>query len=243
MAQLAVADISRTLIAALEYDSRVNLRHNRIRVAVQREWVRLEGTVDSIIAKKVAVTTAQHVAGAMPVVDCLRVAVTEPQEDGALRVKVSHALSEEPAFMEYGIRTRHNGSFTRLREIRDAMEGNLDVTAQEGVVTLEGRVGSLSHRRLAEVLVWWTPGCQDVDNRLHVTPPEQENEGELVDAVRIVLEKDPLVHASQLHVSAKGNTVTLEGYVASREEQRLAVLDTWYIPGVRDVDDRIEARV
>lgn len=28
-------------------------------------------------------------------------------------------------------------------------------------MTLEGRVVSLSHKRLAGVLAWWVPGCRD----------------------------------------------------------------------------------
>jgi len=31
--------------------------------------------------------------------------------------------------------------------------------------------------------------------------------------------------------------------VASKEEKKLAVLDAWYVPGVRDVVDRIESRI
>ena len=118
--------------------------------------------------------------------------------------------------------------------------GDIVIQIRDATVTLEGRVGSLTHRRLAEVLAWWSAGCEDVDNRLRVVPPEQENDGELSDAVRIVIEKDPLVQAGQLAVSVRGKIVTLSGYAASKEEQRLAVLDTWYVPGVRDVIDRIQ---
>ena len=118
----------------------------------------------------------------------------------------------------------------------------IDIEVVEGVVTLSGRVGSLTHRRLAEVLAWWTAGCELVENRLRVVPPEQENDGELTDAVRIVLEKDPLVQSSQISIDVQHGEVTLKGYVASEEERRLAVLDAWYVPGVREVVDRIQAR-
>ncbi len=242
MTQHPPSEISTRLVAALEREPRVNLHRNPIRVTVEEGLIRLEGTVESIIVKKVAAALAQHTAGKLPVLDRLRVAVTEPMEDGALLVKVIHELLEEPAFTEYGIRAKKNGAFDALRDKGNAARGNVDISVGAGIVTLEGMVGSLTHRRLAEVLVWWTAGCEDVENRLRVTPPEQENEGELIDAVRIVLEKDPLVHADQLHIGARRHTVTLQGYVGSNEERRLAVLDAWYVPGVRDVADRIVTR-
>lgn len=236
------ASLSKRLIAALEQEPRVNLHHNPIRVCVEGDMLRLEGTVESIIVKKCAAAIAQSLAGTLPVVDHLRVAVTETMEDGALLDKVIHELLDEPAFIEYNVRAKKNGTFRTLRDKGETPPGNLDIEVRDGIVTLAGLAGSLTHRRLAEVLVWWTAGCKDVDNRLRVTPPEQEHEGELIDAVRIVLEKDPLVHAGQLHIEARRNTVTLQGYVASDEEKRLAILDTWYIPGVRDVADRIVTR-
>lgn len=235
-------DISKRLIAALEKEPRVNLHRNPIRIHAEQDMVRLQGTVESIIVKKLTAAVAQSLAGALPVLDQLRVAVTEPMEDGALLDKVIHELLDEPAFMEYTVRVRKNGAFEAFRDKREAAQGNIDIAVRDRIVVFEGLVGSLTHRRLAEVLVWWTAGCEDVDNRLRVTPPEQEHEGELIDAVRIVLEKDPLVHADQLQVDARRHTVTLQGYVASNEEKRLALLDTWYVPGVRDVTDRIVAR-
>ena len=90
--------------------------------------------------------------------------------------------------------------------------------------------------------MWWTAGCELVENRLEVVPPEEDNDGELTDAVRMVLEKDPLVHAAQLSIMSRAGTVTLNGMVASDEEKRLAVLDAYYVEGVHAVEDNIETR-
>ena len=65
---------------------------------------------------------------------------------------------------------------------------------------------------------------------------------ELIDALRIVLEKDPLVHADQLALHAQDGRVTIEGFLASDEERQLALLDAWYVPGVHEVIDRIQTR-
>jgi hypothetical protein len=37
--------------------------------------------------------------------------------------------------------------------------GVVEVTVEDGVVTLTGQVISLSHRRLASVTAWWVGGC------------------------------------------------------------------------------------
>jgi osmotically-inducible protein OsmY len=90
--------------------------------------------------------------------------------------------------------------------------------------------------------MWWLDGCEYVDNQLQIAPPEEDADNEITDAVRIVLEKDPLVHAGQLLVGTAGGVVVLNGSLASKEEKQLAIMDAWYVPGVADVVDRIEAR-
>ena len=58
----------------------------------------------------------------------------------------------------------------------------------------------------------------------------------------MVLEKDPMVHATQLCVGTAAAVVEMRGLVASEEERDLALRDAWYVPGVWDVVDHIEVR-
>ena len=46
-----------------------------------------------------------------------------------------------------------------------------------------GAAISLSHKRLAGVLAWWTPGCRDVVNSLDIVPPERDSDEEVQDAL------------------------------------------------------------
>jgi osmotically-inducible protein OsmY len=78
-----------------------------------------------------------------------------------------------------------------------------------------------------------------VHNRLAVVPPEEDNDGELADAIRLVLELDVLVHADQIGVTVSERAVTLSGIVARADERRRAELDAWYVPGVREVFNRL----
>lgn len=227
-----------SLMAALERDGRVDLHHYPVRVVNGGAQLVLEGEVENIAAKKVISGTARRMANGQAVVDRLRVAATETREDGALRTEVSRVLMEEPVFTECTIRVGRNQQLETLREGRG--DGRIDIHAEDGIVCLEGEVVSLTHRRLAEVLTWWTAGCQRVNNHLHVTPAEQETDDELADAIHMVLEKDPLVHAGQLSIAVRDQIVTLRGYVASEEERRLALMDAWYVPGVHDVVDQVQ---
>ncbi len=241
MKESSPARIAQSLTAALEHEPRFNLHRFPIHVSLADGVISLEGTVGDIIAKRIAMIIAHRVAGNIPVQDRLRVeAGPRSHEDGTLRDHVINAILGEPVFSRYRIRVQRNGDYALLRERQEEDAGDIGIHVEDATVTLEGHTGSLTHRRLAEVLAWWSAGCEDVDNRLRVVPPEEENDGELSDAIRIVIEKDPLVHADQLAISVRGKVVTLSGYTTSKEEQRLAVLDAWYVPGVHEVINRIQ---
>ena len=230
------------MTAALERDPRIDIHHWPINIRMLEGQMVLEGIVENIAAKRVTLTVAQQIAGEN-VVDNLRVNPAEHKEDNELRNAVTNSLLQEPVLRECSIRVRVNGDLITLRAPAYDPDGEIIISVKKGIVSLNGNVRSLSHLRLAEVLTWWNGGCEVVENTLHVIPPEEDNDGEITDAIRMVQEKDPLVHASQLSVSTGNGVVTLAGYVASKEEKKLAVLDAWYVPGVRDVVDRIESRI
>lgn len=231
------------LRAALENDPRIDVHQHPVRASFREGILVLEGTVKNIGAKKLAYRAAKKIAEDRPLSDQMRVASADPGEDGALRDEVCNLLLEEPVFQEYGLRIIKDGRSETMREPREAPNRILEVLVRDGTVTLNGSVGSLSHLRMAEALIWWTAGCEVVDNRLTVDPPEEDNDGELADAILMVLEKDPFVHAGQLLISVRDRVVTLDGYVASEEEKHLAVMDAWCVPGVEDVIDHIQARL
>jgi osmotically-inducible protein OsmY len=83
------------------------------------------------------------------------------------------------------------------------------------------------------------PGVRDVINGIAVEPPEEDAPIFIEEAVRLVLEKDPLVDASQIRVGVRGRTVRLTGLVRSDDVRRAAEADAWYIFGVDDVINEI----
>lgn len=218
------------------------MHQSPITVWSQKGQIVLDGMVENIIAKRVAVNDALKLTqGHWPILDLLRINPGKAMEDLALRDEIGDILAKEAIFTDYTLTVAVDDEITTLHDgSRPASHIHLDI--QNGVVTLIGQVDSLSHRRLAEALTWWAGGCVAVNNLLTVELAEEDDDDELTDAVCLLLEKDPLVHADQLRVGTDGGVVELSGSVASAQERRLAVLDAWYITGVWDVIDRIEVR-
>jgi osmotically-inducible protein OsmY len=162
--------------------------------------------------------------------------------DKEIRNHLRDSLVREPALRDCTIRERVKGEAEAVREGIEPPRGAIEVRVEDGVVTLDGDVPSLSRKRLAGVLAWWVPGSRDVINGLGVTPPEEDSDDTIADALRIVLERDPFVDAGQIRVGVRNAVVTLTGLVPTDSEREMAEFDTWYVFGVDSVVNRIEVR-
>ncbi|KYF57127.1 hypothetical protein BE04_44740 [Sorangium cellulosum] len=199
----------------------------------------MEGELPDIAAKKRALERGAALPEVRWVADRLRVEPSVGMSDAEVLDHLRDVLLSEPTFDECTVRLRRGGALDVFRE-PPRPRGALEVAVDEGVVRLEGAAPSLSHKRLAGVLCWWAPGTRDVVNALEVDAPEEDNDDEISDAVRIVLEKDPLLDASEIGVRTERSRVTLRGLVASEEQRRTAEHDAWYVFGVNDVNNEIE---
>lgn len=221
----------RAVRAALEQNRAVNLHRDRIEITEDGDTLVLDGEVENIVAKRRAMQTARETLGDARVLDRLKIRVVEPTGDQALAQAVIHTFGSEPAFQFFSVGPEPPA---------EARNDWIAVGAEQGRVTLQGSVNSLSHRRMAEVLAWWVPGCADVENRIRVAPPENDNDDEINDAVKLVLDKDPTIDAQQISVTTRDGEVTLTGALASEEARRIVGYDCWYIPGVHAVHNRID---
>jgi len=243
MIQPVPQELLRAVRAAWEREGRIDLHRWPLRLWEEGGTVVLDGEVGDIAAKRLAALLARrHLGGRWPLLDLVRL-TAEPVGDRALRDEVEEVLSREGAFAGYDLLAAVGarvGGQVELVQDAEPEAGRILARVHRGTVILEGRVQSLSHLRLAEVLVWWTAGCQRVDNRLQVFPPEEDTDDELADAVRLVLEKDPMVHADRLLVRVRDRRVQLRGTLPSEEERLLAVRDCWYVPGTEEVEDALQ---
>jgi len=234
--------IVRQVHAALENEPHVNVHRHPVRVSVASEAVVLEGEVGSVAAKKRAMRVAAAVQGVRGVIDRLRVLPGEHRSDGEIRDALTGLLLGELELRDCAMRARVKGALEVLRNVPARAAGTIDVAIDDGVVTLEGTVISLSHKRLVGVLAWWTPGCRDVINSLDVVPAEEDNDGEIIDALGMVYEIDPVVRHDQITIRCHDGVVTLSGAVATEAERARAEHDAWTLFGVDQVLNAIEVR-
>ena len=201
----------------------------------------IEGEVLDVAQKKLALERAAAVHGVIGILDRLRVHPAQSMGDREILDHVRDALLQEPAFKELKL-SEDRGGWRVIREPATEARGRVDVVVEDGVVTLNGQVSGLDQKRLAGVLAWWVLGSCDVINGIAVEPPEEDSDAAIADALRLVLEKDPFVDASQLRFSVGDAVVSLTGIVPKEAERNMAEYDGWYVFGVDKVINRIEVR-
>jgi osmotically-inducible protein OsmY len=233
--------ILRQVRAALEREPRVDLHHYPLNIDLGADGALIvEGELADIAAKKLALEAAAAVPGVAAVIDRLRVAPATRMTDGEIRDHIRDALFEEPAFENCGISIGSGGVAQMVRQ-RNSL-GFIEASSDDAVVTLNGQVGSFSHKCLAGALAWWVPGSRDVINGLEVVPPQDEDDDEIAEAVGLVLAKDPLVNANRMRVRTENSVVTLEGLAANEKESEMAEMDAWCVLGVNRVINRLELK-
>ena len=228
--------------AALASEPRIDLHSQPIAMDFEDDVLTLEGEVASVAAKKLALEAAVALPEVIGIIDRLCVTPAQPMGDGQIRQLVRDAFLQEPAFEECTIRETAKGETITLRQSPVNERGSLEIEVAEGVVTLNGQVPGLDNKRLAGVLAWWVPGSRDVVNGIAVEPPEEDSYDMIAEGVRLALEKDPFVDASQLRVGVRGTVVTLAGLLPSEAQREMAECDAWYVFGVDKVINKIEVR-
>lgn len=228
--------------AALEKDPRVNLHRFPISLAFAGDDLILTGELEDVAAKKLALELVAQVAPGAALVDRLRVKPAQCMSDAELRDHVIKVLLDEPALEHCLLHSRLPQQLQTHRNGGSEPSGTIVVDVRDGVVTLNGEVPSLSHKRIAGVLTWWVPGCRDVVNGLAEVPAQQDNDDEIADAVRLALAKDPFVNETKMQVRSKDGVVTLDGLVPNETMRRMAEHDAWFVFGVRGVVNKVEVK-
>jgi len=235
--------IVKQLRGMLEHEPRIDLHHHRIGIDVDAEGsIIVDGEVADVAAKKRCLELAASIPDTSGIIDRLRVTPAERMGDGEIRDRVRDALVEEPAFERYDIRSRPAEGAELIRETAASSGVTIEFAVNEGVVTLDGVVKSLTHKRLAGVLAWWVRGTRDVINGLEVFPPQEDCDDDITEAIRLVLEKDPLVNAGLVRIKTRDAVVNFEGLVANDQERHAAETDAWCVFGVNQVVNRLEVR-
>lgn len=230
------------MASGIARDSRLPFAAPPPTLALAEGILTVEGEVQDLRTKKLLLEELAAEPLVKFVIDHLRVVAAVTMGDAAIRDRVVAMLLGDTTFDECAIHVLDNGTVRRVREAGPvaAARGMIRLAVSNGVVTLDGTVPSRNHSRLAAALAWWVPGTRDVQTLLGTRLPESFDELDLVDGVRLVLEKDPLVDAGQICVRAHDTIVTLSGTVKSDLERNAAEHDAWFVPDVGDVVNEIQ---
>jgi hypothetical protein len=70
---------------------------------------------------------------------------------------------------------------------------------------------------------------------LQVDPPQEDDDGEILDALNLVLDKDPALQHDDIKLMVREGELTMGGVAVSAEQKERAERNCWYLPGVRNV--------
>jgi len=229
-----------TALAAMRSEKRIGPHFKPALVVDDDGTVTIQGQVETIAAKRLALERLAATPGVRGIVDRLRVKPAIAMSDDGILDHLRKAYYDEPSFRHLTLREREDDTVECVRDAADDAHGEIEMEVKNGVIILNGRVPGLSSKRLAGVLAWWVPGSRDVINGIVVEPPEDDAPILIEEGVRVALEKDPFVDASQVRVGVRHRTVRLTGAVHSAQARTAAERDAWCVFGVDDVINEIE---
>lgn len=209
--------LRRHIRSLLEMSADVDIEN--LEVTVRDGVVIINGEVDNFWEKVRAGNIASDVTGVVDIDNSLVVVQTEEILDEAIAEDVENSLER--------------------KAVVDA--DNVEVSADNGVVTLSGEVSTWTARNAAYEAASNTVGVTDVIDNLVVEdelteiPTDREIKIEVSDQ----LEWDSRVDETDISVLVEDRVVTLVGTADSYTEKRYAEADAWAVLGVRDVKNEL----
>ena len=113
----------------------------------------------------------------------------------------------------------------------------IEVTVEDGVVKLSGKVEWHYEKDLVSEDVRKITGVLRIDNWIDVTP--RVTTSDVSDRIERAFERQADLEADKIQVRAQGGKVTLIGHVSSWAKHNLAEQAAWAAPGVTHVEDKL----
>lgn len=234
------AEFAKEVSGALKQERRIDPHFHATVLELDDDGtVTLEGEAGTVAEKRLILERIARLPQVNGIVDRLRVKPAEVMSDAGIRDHLRKALLLAPAFQRIRIAEENDHRINVLNDPTEGPDGEITISVSDGIVTLNGRLPSLTSKRFAGVLAWWVPGSRDVINGISVEPEEKDAAIRIQEAVQLALDLDPFVNASQVRVGARIRTVRLTGLVGSDEQRHAAEADAWYVFGVDDVINEI----
>lgn len=120
------------------------------------------------------------------------------------------------------------------------LANDIDLTLDDGVVTLSGTVDHLAAKERAADLASTIRGVKAVVNRLRVVPPTAKTDAEIRTDIVGALIADPATDSYDVSVKVEDGKAILDGETQSYEERELCLSVAKSVSGVKSIDNRIQ---
>jgi osmotically-inducible protein OsmY len=207
--------------------------------------VTLEGEIDSEADRAEAVRIARETEGVTDVRDALRLKAEATAASRPAGAAATDAASE--AITDAWITVKIQSKYFLDPDVKGR---NIDVTTNDGVVTLRGEVGTFGERRHAASLARGTDGVREVRDELRVDQTVARSDArpatEAIEDAAVTMKVqakyfvDDQIRASAIDVTTDRGVVTLEGTVASADERKAAEALASDTEGVSRVVNRLK---
>lgn len=208
--------LQRHVMDALDFEPSIDAAH--IGVGVRQGVVTLAGHVDSFAEKFAAERAAGQVKGVRAVVEEIEVRLASDKKlgDDEIAARAARLLHWDVS----------------------VPDERIAVKVEHGIVTLSGEVDWQFQRAEAEYDVRKLSGVRGVVNAITVAP--KPCTADVRRQIRAALERSAAVEPDRTGVAVSGGRVTLTGKVAARHDREAVERAAWSVPGVIEVENRIE---
>ena len=214
MLTLTSQELRDDVLAELDLDPQVDA--SRIGVAVQDGIVTLTGKIPTLSAKWAAEEAVGRVKGVRGIAQEMEIdlSATHVRDDSDIARAAAEALAWD-----------------------SALSSPVQVTVQDGRVTLRGDVAWHYQRAGAEQVVRRLVGVREIINLLSLRP--SVSAGDIRAHIQRAFHRFAQFDANRIMIHIDGGTVTLTGSVPTWFERNRAWQAAWTVPGVAKVDNRI----